>query len=119
MLDAVGVQLRVGYLEVDDRVDLHGDIILGDNGLRREVGYLLLEGDGLCNSLKKRDLEVDAGAPGGLELTQALDYHDLTLLNDANVPHDDEKNDYRNDDQRNVTQKIHILSSVLSLVGYF
>ena len=62
---------------------------------------------------------MDAGAPSCLELAQTLDYHDLALLNDADISHDDEKNDYRNDDPRNVIQKIHIISSVLSLGGYF
>ena len=88
MLDAVGVQLGVGYLEVDNGVYLHGDVILGDNGLGREIGYLLLEGDGLRDSLKEGDLDMDAGAPGRLIFAQALDYHDLALLNDADISYD-------------------------------
>ena len=116
MLDAVGVQLRIGYLEIDDRVDLHGDIILGDNGLRGEVCYLLLEGDGLCNSLKEGDLEVDAGAPCCLVLADSLNYHDLALLNDTYVSHNDEKRKDRNYAPNN---KIHILSSVFKPRGLF
>ena len=91
MLNAVCVKLGIGYLEVDNGVDLHGDVILGDNGLRREVRNLLLEGDGLCNSFKEGDLDMDAGAPGGLIFAKALDYHDLALLDDANISYNDDE----------------------------
>ena len=39
-----GVELGIGDLEVDDRVDLHGDVILGDDGLGIEaVSYTHLD----------------------------------------------------------------------------
>ena len=91
MLDAVGVELGVGDLKIDDRVDLHGDVILCDNGLGREVCYLFLEGDGLCDSFKERDLDMDTGSPGRLIFAQAFDYHDLALLDDADISHDYDK----------------------------
>ena len=62
-LDTVGVELRVGDLEIDDGVNLHGDVILGDDGLRRIVKHLLLEADLLGHALNERDLDVDADLP--------------------------------------------------------
>jgi hypothetical protein len=57
VLDAVGVELRVGDLVVDDGVDLHGDVVLGDDGLRGIVEHLLLEahalGDRSMNGILK------------------------------------------------------------------
>ena len=93
MLDAVGIELGVGYLEVNDGVYLHGDVILGDNGLGREVGDLLLEGDDLCDPLNKRDLDVDAGAPGDLVRAEAFNDISLALLHHADIPHDNDKHE--------------------------
>ena len=71
---AVSVKLGVVDGVVDDRVDLHGYVVLGNNGLRRRVKHLLLDGHGVYNSLKERYLEVDARGPGRLVLTEKLDY---------------------------------------------
>ena len=109
MLNAVGIELRVGYLEVDDRIYLHGDVILGDNGLRREVCDLLLERNGLCDLLKEGDLDMDAGTPGGLILAKTLDDHNSALLYDSYVACNDNqhKSDERNCDPTAVGQKVH------------
>ena len=40
-LHAVGKQLRVGNLEEDYRINSHGNIILSDNRLWREINHLL------------------------------------------------------------------------------
>ena len=42
MLHAVGIQLRVGNLIIDDRINLHMHVIAGDNRLRRKIEHLLL-----------------------------------------------------------------------------
>ena len=39
---AIGIQFRVGDLIVDDRIDLHMNVIAGDNRLRRKIENLLL-----------------------------------------------------------------------------
>ncbi len=44
-LHAVGVQLRVGDLKIDDRVDLHGHVVFGDDRLRRKIDDLFFERD--------------------------------------------------------------------------
>ena len=72
-LHAVGIQLGVGHLVKDDGIDLHGDIILGDNRLRRKVHHLLLQRDPLGDPVHQRHLEVQAGFPGGVIGPQPLD----------------------------------------------
>ena len=37
IFDTVGIKLWIGDLKIDDRVDLHGDIIFGNDGLRRKI----------------------------------------------------------------------------------
>ena len=69
---AVGVQLGVSDLEVDHGVDLHGDVILGDDGLGGEVHHLLLQGHVLDDALNEGDLEVETHTPHGLEGAQPL-----------------------------------------------
>ena len=43
ILHAIGVELGVGDLKIDDGVDLHGNIVLGDDGLGVEIRHLLLQ----------------------------------------------------------------------------
>ena len=45
ILHPVGVELGVGNLKIHHRVNLHGDIVLGDDRLGREVDNLLLQAD--------------------------------------------------------------------------
>ena len=73
LLDAVGIELRIRDLKVDDGIDLHGDVILRDNGLRGIVQYLLLQADAAGDALDERQLEVDADLPHLRERTEALD----------------------------------------------
>ncbi|CAN4006671.1 DUF6472 domain-containing protein, partial [Dysosmobacter welbionis] len=54
-------------LEVDHRIDLHGDIVLGDDGLGREIRHLLLQGHLLGHPLHKGHLQVQSHAPHGPE----------------------------------------------------
>jgi len=93
LLDAVGVELGVGDLEIDHGVDLHGNVILRDNRLGREVRHLLLEGDDLRHALNEGNLEVQTDVPGGLVGAQALDDIGLRLLDNADVADNKEYND--------------------------
>ena len=72
MLDAVGVELGIGDLEIDDGIDLHGDIILGDNGLRRIVQHLFLQADLLGYALDEGNLHVHADLPDLAECAETL-----------------------------------------------
>lgn len=65
-LHAVGVKLCICDLEEDNGINLHRDVILCDNRLRREIRHLFLQGDDLCNALQKRNLYVQAGFPRGM-----------------------------------------------------
>ena len=98
-LHAVCIELRVGYLEENDRVYLHRDVIFCDNGLGREIHNLLLEGDGLRYFLNERYLEVDAGLPCGRICAEALDDIGLGLRHYLDVEHDnnEHEHDYADD----------------------
>src|SRR5699024_130666 len=63
-VNAVGEQLRIGNQVEDDGVDLHRDVVLGDDRLGREIDDVFLEGNLLRNPLDEGDFEVDAGLPG-------------------------------------------------------
>ena len=99
LLDAVGEELRVSHLEVDDGVYLHGDVVLRDDGLRREVSHLLLEGDGLGDLVDEGDLDVQTGVPGSAVGTEALDDAGLRLLDDADVGDDENEDDDSENDE--------------------
>ena len=99
ILHAVGVQLGIGDLEVDDRVDLHGDVVLGDDRLGVEVRHLLLEADLLHHPLDERQLEVQAHAPYAVEGAETLHHIGLGLLDDIDAADDDHQNENdQNDD---------------------
>ncbi len=99
VLDTVGIQLGVGDLEVDDGIDLHGDVILGDDGLGIEVGHLLLQADLLHHALDERQLEVQTHAPNAVEGAEALHHVGLGLLDHVDAADDDHQNDdHQNDD---------------------
>ena len=85
MLHAVSIQLGVGDLEVEHSVDLHSDVILGDDGLGREVHHLLLQGHGFSHPLDEGDLQVQAHPPDGTEGAQPLNDHSLGLLHHLDV----------------------------------
>ena len=91
-LHAVGIQLRVGDLEIDDRVDLHRDVVLGDHGLRREIDDLLLERNLLRDAVDERHLEMHAGAPGRVVSAEAL--HDVGVCLRHNFDAGDQQSDH-------------------------
>ena len=104
MLDAVGVELGVGDLKIDDRVDLHGDVILGDDGLGIEVGDLLLEADLLDHALNEGDLQVQADVPGRAVRAETLDDVGAGLLHDVDVAHNKNEHEYDEHDDADVVE---------------
>ncbi len=101
----VGVQFRVHHLEVDDGVDGHRDVILGDDGLRREIGHLLFKRDAPVDAVDERHHHVQAVVPGCQVATQALDHARLGLRNDF---HAHERDDHHDDHEKK--QKCHVRS---------
>ena len=99
MLNAVGIELRVGDLEIDNGVDLHRDVVLCDDGLRRVVEDLLLEADLLGHALNERDFEMDADLPDLAECAETLDDVGAGLLDDIDVADDDDQ-DQNDQDQK-------------------
>ena len=93
LVDAVGVELGIHDLEEDHGVDLHGDVVTGDDRLGREVGDLLLQADLFGHPLHERDLDVQAGAPAVGVAAQPLDDVGHGLGHDDDVGDDDEKDD--------------------------
>ena len=81
-LHAVSIQLGVRNLEIDDGVDLHGDVILGDHGLGREIRHLLLQRHLFSNPLNERHFEMQTHVPNRAECAKALHHIRLGLLND-------------------------------------
>ena len=63
IFNSVSIKLRIGYLIENDRVNLHRNVILGNNRLRREIHDLFLEGNIPGNSLKKRNFKVYTRLP--------------------------------------------------------
>ena len=91
ILHAVGIQLGVGDLKVDHGVDLHGDVILGDDWLGIEIRHLLLQAHLLHHTLNEGDLQMQAHAPHGVEGTQPLHHIGTGLLHHIDVADDDGK----------------------------
>ena len=116
MLHAVGVELGIRNLEIDDGVDLHSDIILGDDGLGRKIRHLLLEAHLLGHPLDKGHLQVQSHVPHCPEGSQAFHHVGLGLLDDDDVADDHQQhqnhqnNGYNRPDTRNIR---HVHSSLL------
>ena len=85
VLHAVGVQLGVGDLEVHHGIDLHRNVILGDNRLGRIIVNLLFQAYLPGNSVNEGDLEMQTHTPNALERTQALNDVGTGLLNHHNI----------------------------------
>ena len=98
-LDTVSIKLGVGDLEEYDGVDLHRHVILGDHRLRLEINDLFLNRNLFGDPVDERDLDVQAGFPGGLIGAQTLDDVDNRLRNNPHVGADD-SNNQDHDDQK-------------------
>ena len=108
MLHAVGIQLGVCDLEIDDRVDLHGDVVLGDDGLGREVHHLLLQAHFFGHPVQDGELDVEPHAPGGVVRAQPLHHVGPGLLDYVDVGDQQDQQDH-SDGNQNIW---HILSSL-------
>ncbi|MPN20095.1 hypothetical protein SDC9_167472 [bioreactor metagenome] len=54
----ISIKLRIGDLKEHDGVDLHGNVIFRDNGLRLKIHNLLFNRNFFGNAIKKRHLDV-------------------------------------------------------------
>src|SRR5581483_3032609 len=77
--DLVDGRARVGDLEVDDGVDGHGQVVLGDHRLGREGHHLLAQVDAGPDPVEERGEEVQAGRGGGAVAAEPLDHGGLRL----------------------------------------
>ena len=93
---AVGVHLGVKHLKENDGVDHHRDVVAGDDGLRREVGGLLLQRDLAGDALDKRRTDVQARAPGILVDAEPLGDIGVGLRHNNDAAHQNHQN---NDEQ--------------------
>ena len=98
LVDAIGVELGIHHLKEDHGVDLHGDVIAGDDRLRGEVGDLLFQADLLCHPLEERNFNVQAGAPCLGIAAKTLDDVDHRLGHDDDVG-DDHQQDNEDQDE--------------------
>ena len=96
--DAVDIQFRIEDLAEHDGVDLHGDVILGDDRLGREVQDLFLQRNFLGDAVEERDLDVDSGLPDGVEFTETFHDIGLRLGNDTDVGDDEPQDQYQNNE---------------------
>ena len=117
LLHAVGVQLGVRDLEVDHRVDLHGDVVLGDDRLGREVRHLLLQGHLLGDPLDERQLHVEANAPHRVEGAQPLHHIGLGLLDDVDIADDQDQHQHHKDDSHGQSHNLSHLTNPPSFTG--
>ncbi len=80
------------YLEIDDGVDAHGDIIFGDDFLLGNVNGSDAEVD-FDHALDDGDDPVEAGLFGFGVFTQGEDDAAFVLINDAHTGEEEEDND--------------------------
>ena len=71
----IGIEFRIGYLEINYRVYLHGHIIFGDDRLRRKVYDFFLERDFSGDLVYQRDLKVQTHLP--CAVVSAESFHDI------------------------------------------
>src|SRR3989475_447655 len=136
--DPVRATYEIGDLGIDQRVDLHHHVVLGDHVLAREDVYRLAQVDLVGAEMARERLSGrrddhlvpvdrprlvddrdDGGHPGGegaVVFAQALDDHRLSLLHDADPARGDrdrEQRDRRRDDERaDVVHRSHLLVHV-------
>ena len=80
--DLVRRRLRVGDLEVDDGVDAHDEVVLGDHRLRRERDDLLAQVDQRPDAVDERDDEREARGERARVAAEPLDDGGTRLRND-------------------------------------
>ena len=107
-LTATTLRNIIGDLEIHDRIDLHGNVILGNNRLGWIVQHLLFHAHPTGDPIDKGNFEVNAHAPYAMERTQTFNDISLGLLN-----HDDvgNHNNQQHDDNNGSNYKWHKFSS--------
>ena len=113
MLHAVGIQLGICNLKIDHRVNLHGDVVLCNHGLRSEIRHLLLQGHFFRDPLNKGNFHMQAHVPHAAERTQALHHIGPGLLDDDDVA-DDQRQHQDCQDYQDDSQDWHDTTSVFS-----
>ena len=73
VLGLVGRANGIDHLEVDDRVDAHHQVVLGDHALRREGHNHLAHIHGVADQVDEGHQQVEAGGEGALVAAEALD----------------------------------------------
>lgn len=102
--DLVGRGAGVGHLVVDDGVDVHDQVVLGDHRLRRERHDLLTEVDAVADRVDERDDDVQAGVEGAGVAAEAFDdggaglWDDLDRFDECDE-HEHHQNDQDDDDR--------------------
>ena len=97
IIDAVSVELWIGDLVEGDGVDLHGDVIFGDDALWVEVSDLFLHVDGVGDFIEEWDEHMDANSPSGVVGAHSLNDVLIGLLDDLDVADDDDQENEEND----------------------
>jgi hypothetical protein len=77
--DLVDRRLWVGHLEVDDRVDVHGQVVLGDHRLRRKGHHALTEVDPGPDLVDERQQQRQLSGHRLAVAAEALDDRGLRL----------------------------------------
>ena len=85
ILNAICIKLRICNLEKYYSVDLHGYVIFCDHRLRWEIHNLLFQVHSSCNTLNKRNLEMDTCSPCSLVSTKSFQYHCVGLRYDTDA----------------------------------
>ena len=114
ILYAVGIKTRIEHFHENNGVDLHGDVILRDYRLRREIQHLLLQADGLRHALQKRHLHMEAGLPRGLVASKVFNDKHIALRDNANIYTDQNDSD---DNQNNKKYGHNVLLLPQSAAG--
>ncbi len=111
---AVDVELRIEDFTEDDGVDGHGDVVLRNDRLRREVEDLFFQGDFRSDTVDERDLDMDAGFPALVEFTEPFDDVGLRLGNDTDIG-DDQVNSQCDEDQikNRIRHLVHSFENML------
>ena len=98
--DFVRRRLRVRHLEVDHRVDPDHQVVLGDDGLRREAHHLLAQVDERSEPVDERRHQVQARVQGPVVAPEPLHDARRGLGNDPHRPDHGDDRQANNQDKK-------------------
>ena len=84
-LTATTLRNIIGDLEIHDRIDLHGNVILGDHRLRGIVQHLFLQGNTTGDPVDKGHFEVQTDTLYTVEAAQPLNDIGTGLLHHIDI----------------------------------